>query len=424
MSLIHPSSSVALLPQFSLWTVPPTQTSVKVGIEHEVRPISTYSSSTPIRFEVRSPANEYVSFSDSQFWIKVKFTLTHTTKTKLEQSDWTKVKFRKNLMHSLFRTVTLSINGKQIIQSPSLYAFKAYFETLLGYSENAKKTHLETSGYDVKPEDYFDSSHPNYIEFELIGPLHLDLAQQAKSLLGGTDFVIEMLPHDSRFYIECEADYSILSVDFVDTCLYVHRSLVSQEVVEAHNAAVMKAPTRYPFTRCEVRHMMVAAGQSDIILDNVVAGVLPRRMFLGMIDNKDFTGSKPYNFQHFNLNYIVCYRDGVQTPVKAYTPDFKHKHYSREYLAFFKALNQNVTDPIISMSRASWGESPLFGFNFAPDLSNGPSLESHVNIREAGHLRLHLKFSEALKQATVALMYLEFDSCLELDALRNVQVDY
>lgn len=424
MSRIHPTSSVALLPQFSLWTVPATQESVERDIEYEVRPISTFSSSTPIRFEVRSPTNEYVQFSESLFWIKVKFTLSHSTKTKLDVNDWKKVRFRDNLMHSLFRTVSLSINGKNVIQSPSLYAFKAWFEAKMGFSDVAKSSHLEAAGYDAVPHHYFDASHPNEIEIELTGPLHMDLSQQPKALVGGTDFVLELVPNDHKFYVEAENEYSISKVDFLDTCLYVHRSRVSQAIVDAHNAALLKAPARYPFTRCEVRHMTIASGQNDVILDNIVVGQLPRRMFIALIENKDFVGGKPFAFDHFDLNYIVCYRDGLQTPEKAYTPNFKKLAFSREYLAFYRALNQNNTDPVINISKNSWFKCPIFGFNFAPDLSNGPSLESHVNMREMGHLRVHVKFAESLKQATVALMYLEFDSCLEIDVLRNIHVDY
>lgn len=294
---------------------------------------------------------------------------------------------------------------------------------LLGFSDIAKQTHMESSGVSLTPSHYFDSTHPDVIEFELIGPLHLDLTQQHKALVGGTNFVLEMIPNDQRFYADCSNGYSC-KVDFVDTCFYVHRSRVSQEMVDAHNAALMKAPARYPFTRCEVRHMTIASGQSDVILDNIVVGVLPRRMFITLVENIDFVGENPFNFEHFDLNYIVCYRDGIQTPVKAYTPNFTKKQYNREFLAFYRALNQNTTDPLISISKSMWVNNPIFGFNFAPDLSNGPSLESHVNIREAGHLRVHVKFAEALKQATVAIMYLEFDSCLEIDALRNIHVDY
>lgn len=423
MSRIHSTSSVALLPQFSLWSVPPTQQTVEKDIEYEVRPIATFSSTTPIRFEVKSPANEYVNFSESMLWIKLKVTLKHSTKQTLDDTDWAKVLFAKNLMHSLFRSVTLSVNGKQIIQSPSLYSFKAYFESLLSYSAAAKASHLSAAGWDIYPVSYFSSHHHNYIEVDLIGPLHLDMAHQSKALVGDINFVLELIPNEKDYYVDCASDYTV-TTEFTDTCLYVHRSKVSEELVEAHNAAISKAPARYPFTRCEVRNMTIPSGQADVILDNVVVGQMPRRMFLALLDNKNFTGEDAFAFKHFNLNYIVCYQDGIQTPAKAYTPNFKTGQFMREYLAFYRALNQNTTDPVISIPKADWEAKPIFGFNFAPDLSDGPSFGSHVSLRESGHLRVHLKFAEALKQATVVLMYLEFDNCIEIDSLRNVHVDY
>ena len=80
MSRIHRASSTALLPQFSLWDLPDTQESVAKDVPNEIRPIATFSSSTPLRFEVRSPENEFMQFNESHLWLKMKITLSHPTK--------------------------------------------------------------------------------------------------------------------------------------------------------------------------------------------------------------------------------------------------------------------------------------------------------------------------------------------------------
>lgn len=425
MSRIHESSSTALLPQLSLWSTPPTQESVVRHIEYEVRPITTFSSSTPIRFEVKSPANEYTILQETLLWIRLKIKLHHGKQQAITAADVNKtVKLRPNLLHSLFRTVTLAINGKQIILSPSLYSFKAYIETLIGCTAEAKGGHLDSVGWNIKSAGDFVSRTPGELHLDLVGQLHLDLAKQEKWLIGGTSLVLELIPNEHKFYVSASGDVVVSNVDFLDTVLYVHRCEVTQELVSAHNAALMKSPGRYPISRNEVRHMTISSGNNDVILDNVVSGILPRRVFLMLVDNDNFGGANPFKFEHFNLNFIAFYKDGIQFPTKAHTPDFSNNIVNREFLAFYRALNQNDHDPIIQISKKEWMEAPIFGFNFAPDLSNGPSLESHVNVREAGHLRVHLKFAESLQRAIVALLYLEFDSMIEIDVLRNVHVDF
>ena len=75
MSKIHEASEVALLPQFNLWSVPPTQTSVIRDIEYELRPNATFNAGTPIKFEHRCPPDEYVMLNESHLNMRIKLTL-------------------------------------------------------------------------------------------------------------------------------------------------------------------------------------------------------------------------------------------------------------------------------------------------------------------------------------------------------------
>ena len=43
-----------------------------------------------------------------------------------------------NLLHSIFRSVDLQIEGISITQNPTTYAYKPFFEIPLGYTEEAK----------------------------------------------------------------------------------------------------------------------------------------------------------------------------------------------------------------------------------------------------------------------------------------------
>ena len=47
--------------------------------------------------------------------------------------------------HSIFSQIDLEIDSQNLTVSDHLYPYKAYFETLLSYGNDAKKSHLSTS---------------------------------------------------------------------------------------------------------------------------------------------------------------------------------------------------------------------------------------------------------------------------------------
>ena len=60
----------------------------------------------------------------------------------IEEAD--KVGPVTNFLHSLFDNVTLCLNNKQIENTNSPYAYRAYIENLLNFNQQAKETHLQS----------------------------------------------------------------------------------------------------------------------------------------------------------------------------------------------------------------------------------------------------------------------------------------
>ena len=60
-------------------------------------------------------------------------------------------------------------------------------------------------------------------------------------------------------------------------------------------------------------------------------------------------------------------------------------------------------------------------FDLTPDLA---ASEGHTSDPQAGNIRLELKFGKDLPEIISMLLYLEYDSSLRIDALRNFTTDY
>lgn len=437
--VIHPLTGIAPLPQFELWSVSPTQVSVERDIECEVRPMAVLANNQPLEFNITSSIDEYINLSETYLYIKAQVNLTKSDNSKITASDWGHVTPAQYFMHSIFSQIDVKIGDKEVTVAPQTYPYRAYLEALLGYSDNAKKTVLEPAMWKggkmrqtvIEPKDKTASDLSKGKVFEMMGRLHTDLTFQEKNILGGSEVKIRLIPGNPKFYFTvagAAGGVSILpEIDFKEVTLYVHKAKAYPSLVASHAAALADYPARYPVTRSEVRTQSVPVGQIDFILENVIRGQMPRRMFIALQKTKAFNGdfgNDPFMFTNANLEYLCAYIDGQQYPTRAYMPSFENRFSTREYMELYIALNQNRTDTYATITRDEFHDSPIFALNFAPDLSSGPGSSGHVNLIAHGSLRLHMRFKSALTEAHNVIMYCEFDNMIQIDGNRNVQTNY
>src|SRR5277367_1800611 len=441
-SVIHELSSVTPHPDFDLFGVPPTQLTVEKDVLTEHRPISILNAFSVIQYTIPTAVDEYIQLRESLIYMKIKVNIKKKDGTNVVEADWAKVAPVNYFLHSLFKQVDLEIDGKSITLSPQTYAYKAYFESLLGFTKDAKESYLSASGYyiDNTSKSVVSTTASKFIKpqtiattgegesIELMGKLHLDLAFQPRALLGGSTLKFTLVPNEPNFYMMTSDDTVTPIVTFEMASLYIHRSKIAMSVVEGHNSALSRGTAKYPICRTQVRSFNVNTGTTTTSIDNAIHGQLPRRVFVTIVPNSAFSGNikqNPYNFKHYNLTYIAVYIDGTQFPAKAFTPDFTKKLYTREYLGLFESLNQLTTDSVIALTKEQWADgNTIYGFNFAPDLGDDCCKQGYANPIKSGALRLELKFSEALTETISVLMYCEFDNLIEIDLNRQAITDY
>ncbi|XP_053200532.1 uncharacterized protein F54H12.2-like [Panonychus citri] len=348
--------------------------------------------------------------------------------------DWSKIRAANNLMHSMIKQIDLKIGNKEMSSVSNTYAYRAYFENLLGFSKDAKETHLST-GFWSEKDDIISNFVPETTNkdpsqskiVDMYGKLHLDLTFQGKALLGGCDIKIKLILNNPEFCFIYPKSVNIIPI-IKDASVYIHRLKAKPMLVNAHSRALQTASSRYPITRVEVKHVPIPSGSMDAMLDNVIIGQLPRRMFLACVKNTALNGAKdedPFKFNHYDVNYLACYLDGIQYPTNAYQPNFDQNLFVREYSGLFQAMNMNSTESTIDIKRNDYANGKtIYGFNFAPDLSHGCGLVGHVNPANRGTLRVYLRFKKALPEVIDVVLFCEYDNMIEIDKERNVSCDF
>jgi hypothetical protein len=106
------------------------------------------------------------------------------------------------------------------------------------------------------------------------------------------------------------------------------------------------------------------------------------------------------------------------------TPKFKEGRYAYEYQDLFEVTNQDNVDTCITIKRGNYVKgNTIFGFRIQPDLG-ASAAAGIVNPITYGTLALHLRFDSSLPKAITVLVYLDFNSVVEINTDRVVVSDF
>ena len=441
MNQIYDKSKIIPLADLDIFSTPPTQLSIINKYTTEHRPLAPLSSDTEIQFEFSSSIDEYIELRDMMFYIKLKIDLNKTGN--VTEDDWKTFSPVNNLMHSLFKTVEMEINGKNLDLSPQSYSYKAYFESELGYTFDAQTSHLNSVGW-FDDIDYKEAISENSITKsirpttintdgtgiikEYMGKLYIPICQQPKSLIGGLKCRVRLIPNDPSFYIWSTVANVRANIHVEQAKLFVSRSKVIPEIVEAHNRILLKNNAKYPINRTYVKSHTITQGSSDVSIDNIINGQIPNRILIAFVPNSAFSGAidkNPYNFKHYNINYLSLHVNGIQYPVVAYTPNFENNLYVREYLSMFEAFDQLSTDSVINISKKYYHKgNTIFGFNLSQDASNDIHKSGYFNAKKFGEVGIKVKFATAPTENIEMIIYCEFNNMIEINSNREIITDY
>lgn len=435
MALMHSASTVCTRSELDLWVVPPTQTLIEGSHWVPYKPLTTLDSSNTIEFCIPGVGHEYIDPAHTKLYCKSKIVNADGSDiTAEDHSDAVPVNYIHNTQ---WCQVTLSLNQKPVAQASQTNAWRAILENKLNYDSPAKKSHLtQTMYYDDTPGQYDSLKDEENLGvakrrartslskvWETLGPLHIDFLNQDHFLINNVEMRFQLTRNRDAFCLMSTKGTEKIKI--LDLTLLVRRIIVSPSVLLAHAKALETAPCKYTINRVDFKSITISQGLRDKNIDNLYLNQLPQRLIIGMVDNRAYNGDyklNPFNFQHFNLNYLSLMVDGHPVPAQPLTPDFEHGLYVESYHTLFSGSGIHFKDEGNAISYEDYPKgSVLFCFDLSPDLS---ASEGHWNLQRQGSIRVELKFAAPLANPINVLAYAEFQNMVEIDKNRNVIVDY
>ncbi|GFV41635.1 uncharacterized protein F54H12.2 [Trichonephila clavipes] len=255
----------------------------------------------------------------------------------------------------------------------------------------------------------------------MIGCIHSDLFHQDRLLLNLVDLKIKLIRSKPEVCLQGSEGFKVV-LDHVS--LFIRKVRVNPGVILGHAKALEKQAQNTPLTefcaRC-IRFLKEAC----LLFKITYFQAKCQKNFVGCVDNEAFHGAfskSPYEFKHFNLNFIGVYVDGQPVPHNPLELDFSKDQYIRAYQTLFVGTDRMGQDRGIFISRKEYKDSnTLFGFNLSPDLC---SSGEHLSLIKHSNLRLELKFSKSLEQTVCVIVFAEFENLIEINKSRNILYDF
>ena len=208
MAVVSPRSCLCVKSELDLFTVPPTQTSVKHGCTMDYHPVSTLTDDGPIGFNISGSGEDYIDLANTFLHLGMK--ITGADGANIAIADSAAIGPVNLLMHSLFSLVDVALYDKLVSSSTNTYAYRVYLKTLLNYGKEAKESQLtsvmwykdtagkmderavvaagENKGL-VKRASFTKSSKV----VDVMGRIHSDIFFQKKLLMNGIGVCVRLV---------------------------------------------------------------------------------------------------------------------------------------------------------------------------------------------------------------------------------------
>ncbi|GBN72875.1 Uncharacterized protein F54H12.2 [Araneus ventricosus] len=429
MAYILKGSPECVKSELELFHLPPTQTAIENGQWIEFHPLSNVFDGGPVEFHISGSGDEYLDLSQTQLYIQAQILkadgsrILKEIKTGDNASPETKIGPVNLFLHSLFSQVDVSLNDRLVSNSSNTYPYRSFIETLLNHGFDSKTSQF-TSEMFYKDSDNGLEKRSKFFEssatVDMIGGLHSDLFHQERLLLNLVDLKIKLIRSKPEFCLQGEEGHKVV---LEKISLFVRKVRVSPGVILGHVKALEKETAKYPINRVLCKVYSVPQGSMSMVQDNIFVGQMPKRIIVGCVENDAFHGTlqkSPYDFKHFDMNFIGVYVDGQSVKHNPLELNFDKNNYIKGYYSLFSGTDKFGPDQGLFISREEYiNGDTLFAFNLSPDLCKG----EHFNLIKHSNLRLEIKFTKALPQTICVLIYAEFDNVIEINKTRNILYD-
>jgi hypothetical protein len=341
------------------------------------------------------------------------------------------------LTQSIFRQVECDVGGTQVCDlSTPTYAYKAFLETHLGFTNEQKKIMFENlewySKDTIGKENTFSitaaDAATSFVEkhtklkaggkFPFSQLVHVDFLNCHKPLIPNIELKLRFIRNEDSFSLLGAERQAMIKVN--NLSLSVRRISIDPQVSDSIHRKLESTPVLYPITSSKIKTYTISSGRSTERVSQIFRGKLPKQVIIGFVDSRGVDGSitkNPFKFEHFDLNYFQAYVNGEPIKPHAFKPDFTNSSYMKEYRWFLDNMGCYDSKNPLDITYKEFGtNSTFFAFDLSPEMCN----LYHHHGNENGVFDFDVGFKTALANNITAIVYGSFHEVVMIDKNRNI----
>ena len=396
----------------------------------EKLPLTPLREQNPVEFYIDNTGTDMIDLQKTRLYVKCRITKSDGSPV----TAGSKVGLVNLSLHSLWSEVQVYWQNR-LVSGGQLNPYKAYLDTVLNYAEDAKESQLETQLYYKDNANYMDETDPmaglnfgltlryDHTRFgqsvDMTGPLFSDTFQQPHLLLNGIPITVKLTPSPDTFRL-MRGDTENYKVDIQAVKLWMCMVSLNPTPYMEISRRLQNTTVKYPIMKSTLMTHTLAQGTPHLQLDNLFQGRVPAQILISFLASEAVRGSytkNPFNFHHYNLNYLQVTVDGVPYPRRALEPDFANKLYIDSYLTLFTGTGKWMVNDGNNINRDNYPNGYcLYLFNIDP----AKQVENLLPISKQGNIKVEARFAQPLPTTVDLLIYAIFPEVIEVDYTRNV----
>ena len=436
----------------------PTQVAIRRTRTEELNPVNSIQNSTYAQFRITSHGSEVIDPFNT--FLKVELKVQRKDGAALKEDDVALLV--NNPPSSMWKSVRADMNGTNVQEADGLYPYRANVEKSLMATTQAQYGSYCLAGF-VPERVKFDSLKLKKDELEeksdeakkaagkpdknakpfiqrceltrknatllYIDSIHADIFRQDKKLPPGTELTLWFDRHDNTDFIiktfkNEENPYKLVLNKAV---LLVRYCLLDDGVVNEMMTMLQKIPYQIPIRRVEMNYFSKASGISDYSEPNALVkegNFVPRRIFFFAIEQDAFHGDTkkdPFFYKNLKPNMISLRLGGQTRPYPEIQMNRKEINcdYSEPLFYLYQAVGtcfSNDAQIPIHLEDMDTGNF-IIGF----DLTSVDA-DNAFELAEKTTVELKYKLSEAPNEPHILLVYMEYDSEIQINSEGQVQI--
>ena len=381
---------------------------------------------SPLVFLVGSTENQYVQFSDSFLYLRVR--ILGASGAQITTGAYSP---SFDFFASVFSGIEVEQNSTLISTTATLYPYRAHIVKLLTFGYGTKASVAkEELWYEDTLQDKFDTTNAGFKErmtlaaqsapFEVVGKLSESLFEQGRFTLPEVTTKILLRRSLPEFCLEIGVGGpTSINYEIMNAVFFVRRHIVSESVlVYHHNLLASGHNLQYPVNHFSMRAFNIKSGSTSVLSETLFRGRIPSYLFITFVSTEALQGSltkQCFNLQHFDVSQISAKIDGNSSVYESLKFNFSENEYILGYHSLLSALapgqNHGISKDLYKAGQ----------FLVCLGISPNNSLYRNVLERE-GSIQIDLSFRTALDKAITCIVVGRFQGNIQIDKYYNVQM--